>query len=129
MGWRHSFDPDKGLVEVVRTEEPAIPRDGFERLVRLDHAALGALEADKAWMLVILMVSSVLNIAYLLPIPVRAFFAKERADAGVQGHEDHGESPWACRIPLILSSLACLILFFWPGIYAQLAKMIEGSAS
>jgi hypothetical protein len=28
---------------------------------------------------------------------------------------------------LIISALACLVLFFWPGIYAQLAAMIEGS--
>ena len=90
---------------------------------------VGMIEAHQWAFLITLLLSTLLGLGYLLPIPVRAFFAKEKAGAGVQGHEDHGESPWACRIPLILSSLACLILFFWPGIYAQLAKMIEGSAS
>ena len=90
---------------------------------------VGMIEAHQWAFLITLLLSTLLGLGYLLPIPVRAFFAKEKVGSGVTGYEDHGESPWACRIPLLLSSAACLVLFFWPGVYAQLAKMIEGSTS
>jgi multicomponent Na+:H+ antiporter subunit D len=86
------------------------------------------IEAHQWAFLGTLLISTLLGLGYLLPIPIRAFFAKENAAAAVKGYEDHGEAPWACRIPLIISALACLVLFFWPGIYAQLAAMVEGSA-
>ena len=88
---------------------------------------VGMIEAHQWAFLATLLLSTLLGLGYLLPIPIRAFFAKEKTNAAVKGHEDHGESPWACRIPLLLSGLACLILFLWPGVYSQLARMIEGS--
>ena len=88
---------------------------------------VGMIEAHQWAFLGTLLISTLLGLGYLLPIPIRAFFAKENAAAAVKGYEDHGEAPWACRIPLIISALACLVLFFWPGIYAQLAAMVEGS--
>ncbi|MGE4620445.1 MAG: proton-conducting transporter membrane subunit [Planctomycetota bacterium] len=88
---------------------------------------VGMIEAHQWAFLATLLLSTLLGLGYLLPIPIRAFFAKEKTNAAVKGHEDHGESPWACRIPLLLSGLACLVLFLWPGVYSQLARMIEGS--
>ncbi|MAW76398.1 MAG: cation:proton antiporter [Planctomycetes bacterium] len=90
---------------------------------------VGMIEAHQWAFLATLLLSTLLGLGYLLPIPIRAFFAREKPSAAVKGHEDHGESPWACRIPLLLSALACLVLFFWPGVYSQLARMIEGSTS
>ncbi|MDE0959508.1 MAG: proton-conducting transporter membrane subunit [Planctomycetota bacterium] len=88
---------------------------------------VGMIEAHQWAFLATLLISTLLGLGYLLPIPIRAFFAKESTAAAVKGYEDHGEAPWACRIPLLVSALACLVLFFWPGIYDQLAQMIEGS--
>jgi multicomponent Na+:H+ antiporter subunit D len=67
-----------------------------------------------------LLLSSLLSIAYLMPICVRAFFCDEQSDT-----TEHGEAPWSCRIPLLLSAAACLVLFIWPGIFAQLARMVR----
>ncbi|MDH5750279.1 MAG: monovalent cation/H+ antiporter subunit D family protein, partial [Rhodospirillales bacterium] len=39
------------------------------------YLGLGALEADKMFLVGVLMLSSLLNVAYLLPIPFRGFFA------------------------------------------------------
>ena len=66
---------------------------------------LGALDAGHAWLLGVLALSTLLNIAYLLPIPLRAFLA--------------GDTPWrwaeaplACLLPLCLTALVSLWLFF-----------------
>jgi multicomponent Na+:H+ antiporter subunit D len=82
--------------------------------------AEGMIAAHQWAFLGALIVSSLLSIAYLIPISVQAFFASEPDDAS-----PHGEAPWACRIPLLISAAACLVLFWWPGIFAQLAGMVR----
>ena len=82
--------------------------------------AEGMIAAHQWAFLGALIVSSLLSIAYLIPISVQAFFASEPDDAS-----PHGEAPWACRIPLLISAAACLLLFWWPGIFAQLAGMVR----
>ena len=50
------------------------------------YLALGAVDAGQLLFLAVLMVSTLLNIAYLMPIPIRAFFPRgEGAAAGWQG--------------------------------------------
>ena len=68
----------------------------------------GAAEAGRELMIAVLMLSSLLNIAYLLPIPFRAFFRP--APAGAE--PAHGEAPWPSVLALMLTALACLVLFF-----------------
>jgi multicomponent Na+:H+ antiporter subunit D len=84
------------------------------------YLALGSLEAGQIWMLAVLMVSSVLNIAYLLPIPVRAFLANP------PGNEPNGvkEAPLPCLIAIGVTSLGCLALFFYPDLLYQLARLV-----
>ena len=84
------------------------------------YLALGSLEAGQIWMLAVLMVSSVLNIAYLLPIPVRAFLANPPGNApnGVK------EAPLPCLIAIGVTSLGCLALFFYPDLLYQLARLV-----
>ncbi len=68
----------------------------------------GAAEAGMPVMIGVLMVSSLLNIAYLLPIPFRAFFRPAPGNADVA----HGEAPWPSVLALSLTALACVLLFF-----------------
>lgn len=83
------------------------------------YLALGTLEAGELVLLCTLMISSLLNIAYLLPIPLRAFFGKpDAADASL------GEAPRYCLIAMALTSLACLLLFLFPEPWYQLAAMV-----
>jgi len=86
--------------------------------------ALGSLESGHFWMLVVLMVSSILNIAYLLPLPVRAFLAKPAPGAP----EHVNEAPLPCLIAIGVTSLGCIALFFYPDLLYQLARLVgEGS--
>ncbi|MFW6033619.1 MAG: proton-conducting transporter membrane subunit [bacterium] len=66
----------------------------------------GAAAADQPIMLAVMLVGSLLSLAYLLPIPVRAFFRSPAT------RFEHGEAARAVLWPLLLTALACLALFF-----------------
>ena len=73
------------------------------------YLALGTLEAQQLPLLGVLLLSALLNIAYLLPIPVRAFFCKPK-EANVS--QSLHEAPLPCLIALVITSMGCLALFF-----------------
>jgi multicomponent Na+:H+ antiporter subunit D len=86
------------------------------------YLALGALDAGKQIMVAVLMVSSLLNIAYLLPIPIRGFFSEPDDNPG-HGAGVH-EAPWPCVLALSVSAVGCIVLFFFPEpVYNLLAGM------
>lgn len=76
---------------------------------------LGTAEADQSVMLVVLLVGSLLALAYLMPIPVRAFLR------GPAEQPAHGEAAPALAGPLILTALGCVALFV--GAEAVLAPL------
>jgi multicomponent Na+:H+ antiporter subunit D len=87
------------------------------------YLALGTLDAQQQVMLGVLLVGTMLNVAYLLPIPMRAFFACEP-----EGSENIGvkEAPLACVAALVVTAMACVVLFFFPGpIYHLLQLLIK----
>lgn len=97
------------------------------------YLTLGAIEGDKLAIVAILMISSLLNIAYLLPIPFKAFFGKPTASAGAatahgHAHAHHDgtvhEAPAACLIAIAATSLGCIVLFFFPDFLLDLLKQI-----
>ncbi len=74
----------------------------------------GALDAEHAWLLGVLALSTLLNIAYLLPIPARAFLAGQQ-------RWQWAEAPLACVLPLCLTALISLWLFFQIPLVSELA--------
>jgi multicomponent Na+:H+ antiporter subunit D len=85
--------------------------------------ALGTLDARQHLMLGVMLAGSMLNVAYLLPIPMRAFFSRAPDGEGIAGVR---EAPLACVAALTLTAAACVILFFAPGpIYRLLQLLIE----
>jgi multicomponent Na+:H+ antiporter subunit D len=71
-------------------------------------------------LLAVLMVSSLLNIAYLMPIVVRGFFSPETDAAPARIRE----APLFCVVPLCLTALGCLLLFFFADrVYELLAPI------
>jgi len=71
----------------------------------------GSLTTENYIVLIAFGLSTLLNCAYLLPIAIRAFFKKPGPDMdnwtpGIK------EAPMACVIPLCLTALATLIMFF-----------------
>ena len=85
--------------------------------------ALGSTDGN-AIFIAVLMISSLLNIGYLMPIPIRAFFFDPPA------HDDHdhahGEAPLACVVPLCLTAAGCVVLFFFADRIVDLLRpMLE----
>lgn len=83
---------------------------------------LGALDAGYAFAVAVLMLSSLLNVAYLLAIVGRAFFrplpgTRPQVPVAIK------EAPLACVVPLSLTALACLVLFFFAEPITELMSM------
>lgn len=84
---------------------------------------LGALEGGSWGFMSIYMISSLLSIAYLMPIVGRAYFRKpSEKDA------DLHEAPWMCVLPPCLTAIGCVLLFLFPeGLFDLLNLMfVEG---
>jgi multicomponent Na+:H+ antiporter subunit D len=84
------------------------------------YLALGTLQADQLPMLLVLLGSSLLNAAYLLPIVYRAFFCTEQQsmfDSRIK------EAPIWCLTPLVITAVGSIILFFYPTIFLRLATL------
>ena len=77
--------------------------------------ALGAAETDHAILVGVLMLSSLLNVAYLIPVAVRGFMpAPGVLDEKVSdGRWPIKEAPMLCVVPLCVTAVGCLVLFFF----------------
>ncbi len=65
-----------------------------------------------------LMLSSLLNIAYLAVIPVKAFFGKIELGQEIKAKE----APLPCLVGMAIPAIICLILFFYPEPFYSLAR-------
>ncbi|MEC8933084.1 MAG: proton-conducting transporter membrane subunit, partial [Candidatus Latescibacterota bacterium] len=103
------------------------------------YLALGAVDAGQLVFVAVLMISSLLNIMYLIPIPIRAFFpgALPKPAAAVtaatdHGHTDHGhgdgihEAPILMVGPLLFTAFGCIVLFFYAEPVFRLIAPIVG---
>ena len=76
------------------------------------YLMIGTIETDKLILMVVLMASSLLNIAYLLPIPLRAFLSGD----GIEQDRPFQlkEAPLPCLLAIGVTTLGCVVLFFYP---------------
>ena len=72
--------------------------------------ALGAAEAHQVALVAVLMISSLLNIAYLMPIVIRGYFFPAGEEPS---RSEVKEAPLLCVIPLCLTATCGLALFFF----------------
>jgi len=70
--------------------------------------AMGTVETSHYWLLATLMISSLLNIAYLVPIPIRAFMAPKDGKP-----MKFKEAPLMCVVPLCVTAIGSVALFFF----------------
>jgi multicomponent Na+:H+ antiporter subunit D len=81
---------------------------------------LGALEADRIAILVVLLFSSLLNAAYFMPVVYRAFFC---APEDALFTDRVQEAPLFCVVPLTITAFISIVLLFFPQPFMQLATM------
>ncbi len=87
---------------------------------------VGAADADQKVMIGVLMVSSLLNVAYLLPIVGKGFFLKD--DNNLKKTTGIAEAPLLCVLPPVMTAFGCLVLFFLAGeIQTFLTPLVAGN--
>ncbi len=84
------------------------------------NLALGTLQADHFPFLIVLLVSSLLNAVYFIPIVYKAFFVPTEDSLF---ENTLREAPVFCLIPLVITALISVYLFFYPEPFFQLANM------
>jgi len=86
----------------------------------------GAISVGEWWIVGVLMFSSLLNIAYLLPISIRAFFSPISNDESSSTTSVAiKEAPIACLIAMGVTTSGCILFFFWPDSVIQLLSTIR----
>ena len=115
------------------------------------YLALGAAETHQVVFVAVLMISSLLNVAYLVPIVVRGFFSAPEPDAHHAHHDEHHddhsagaapgdaggpnnwkfsgftEAPAACVGALAFTATGCVALFFYAdAIFDFLLPLAKG---
>ncbi len=82
----------------------------------------GAMSSQNWIAVAVIVISTMLNAAYFLPIVFNAFFRAPDNPHG-KGHE-HGEAPWPIVLALVATAIGTLALFFFPGVPFALATML-----
>jgi multicomponent Na+:H+ antiporter subunit D len=70
---------------------------------------VGAADAGQQIIIAVLMISSLLNVAYLLPVVGRGFFLGNTKGKPV------AEAPILCWAPPAITAVGCIALFFYAG--------------
>jgi multicomponent Na+:H+ antiporter subunit D len=83
----------------------------------------GALQTDQVIAIAALIISTLLNAAYFMPIVYVAFFKSEDDS---QGHATHGEAPLPIVLALSTTALFTILIFFFPGIPLSLVQQMVG---
>lgn len=90
---------------------------------------VGAVDAGSVGILVVLLISTLLNAAYFVPVVYTAFFGTAPALAGAGDghgapHGTGGEAPMAMVIPLTLTAAISVLLGFFPDLFMQFPKAL-----
>jgi multicomponent Na+:H+ antiporter subunit D len=80
----------------------------------------GAMETGQWLAVAVIVLSTVLNAAYFLPIVVAAFFRDPDGD----GAHEHGEAPWPIVLALTATAIGTVVLFCIPDVPLALSKMM-----
>jgi len=81
----------------------------------------GAMAAQHWLAVAVIVLSTLLNAGYFLPIVYRAFFIAPTAEPPGHGPV-HGEAPLAMVVALCATAFATVALFFWPDVPLSLAR-------
>ena len=87
------------------------------------YLSLAAADNGQLVFIAALMISSVLNVAYLMPIVARGFF---KSDGERNIPVKFKEAPVFCVVPLCVSALGCVVLFFYANDLYQLLVPLAG---
>jgi len=87
------------------------------------YLLLGAFQAESYVAVLTIIVSTLLNVAYFLPILYMAWFQTEKSPPKV----DHGEAPMPIVVALMTTAILTLVFFFYNQPAVDLAAQVAGS--
>ena len=87
------------------------------------HLMMGSIDATQWVVVAALLLSSLLNIAYLVPVAARAFYLSPETK-GAQHKLDLDEAPMFCLVPLCITAAGCILLFIFGDALDHLISLI-----
>jgi multicomponent Na+:H+ antiporter subunit D len=86
------------------------------------YLLVGSMEAHQIGILLILIASTVLNVAYFAPVTYKAFFGRrpEGAAVGIQ------EAPLSMLIPILIAATISVIIGIYPNFMMQFVQAVTG---
>jgi multicomponent Na+:H+ antiporter subunit D len=85
----------------------------------------GAFEDDNYVALATIILSTVLNAAYFLPIVYMAWFMREQEPPATA----HGEAPWPAVLALAITAFLTIAFFFFNGATLDLERQVVENLS
>ena len=86
------------------------------------YLLVGSMEAHQVGILVILILSTVLNVGYFAPVTFKAFLGK-RPEGSVMGIK---EAPLSMLIPILIAATISVIIGIYPNFMMQFVKAVTG---
>jgi multicomponent Na+:H+ antiporter subunit D len=90
------------------------------------YMLLGALQVEQMFAVAVIVVSTLLNAGYFVPIIYRAFFMAPETEVMDGVIADHGEAPLPMVIALTITAIGTVALFFFAGTTLDLAHLATG---
>ncbi len=87
------------------------------------YLMIGSIESGHAPILIVLVASTLLNASYFLPVVYAAFFKKLPSDE----KSEIREAPAFMIIPIMVTAVGTLLLFFAPSLLLDLAGIVLGN--
>ena len=83
------------------------------------YLLIGAMSAHQIGIMLVLLASTVLNVAYFAPVVVHAFFGKPPPG---ETHAAIRETPYAVLVPLLISATLSVVVGFYPDFFMNIIK-------
>jgi multicomponent Na+:H+ antiporter subunit D len=91
------------------------------------YILLGAIEAQQLFAVGVIIVSTLLNAAYFLPIVYAAFFRRPEGAPGDVNKDTQGEAPLALVLAITVTATGTVLLFFFPDLPLGLVSQLPGA--
>ena len=90
------------------------------------YLATATVDAGEWALLGVLLVSSLLSIAYLLVVPLRAFSPPAGEEGAEGAASEVREAPMPCLVAIVITAAGCLALFVYPEPFFGLVNQVAG---
>jgi multicomponent Na+:H+ antiporter subunit D len=92
------------------------------------YILLGAIDAQQMVAVGVIILSTLLNAAYFLPIVYAAFFRAPKSNPEYKHKDTYGEAPLTILLAITVTALGTVVLFFFPGLPLELALQLAGDS-